>query len=71
MIGRINVVAHNSIGQVVRGLNRQLRAADTELLEALAIFEGQKLTIERHWAQLVIETDAQNVINHISGVGRY
>lgn len=61
-------MAHNSIGQVVRGLNRQLRAADTELLEALAIFEGQKLTIERH---LVIETDAQNVINHISGVGRY
>lgn len=70
-VSRIGIVARNSKGQVVGGLNRQVRMGDAETLEAVTIFKGLQFAIDRRWTRIEIETDAHNVISHITGGGRY
>lgn len=62
-----SVVERNNTGQITAGLNRKTRRPDTESVELLAVAEGIKLNKEINWEDIIVETDAHDVINQLKG----
>lgn len=52
----VRVVAHDSVGQVVGGLNRRIRSEGIETLEAYVILEGTRMETEKGWTSVEIES---------------
>lgn len=63
----IGILARNSEGQLIGGLNRKMTNDDIEMLEAMTILYRTRLAIENEWKQVEIESDSRVVINHLCG----
>lgn len=61
------MVAQNAEGQLVRGLNQMIWNENAARLEAQAVMEGIRMTLDRGWQDIEVETDSHNVIAHIQG----
>lgn len=69
--GGIKVIAGNHAGEVVAGYQSSEMAVSINFLEARAVYEGVKLTIENSWESVEIESDAEVVINHVKGTTKF
>lgn len=49
------MVAQNSSGEVISGLNRRFQSNGVEVMKASTILEGMKLADERGWTIVEIE----------------
>lgn len=64
-IGGIGLIARDSAGRILGGLNRRVRKHGATMLEVLAIMEGTWLAIERGWRVVVLELDSEAFIKRI------
>lgn len=69
----IGVIARNSRGVVVGGLNLQLRVTDPKVVKAKSILflKGVCLAIKKCWTNIIFVSYLANVIHHIQGWNNY
>lgn len=65
----VGVIARDSSGTIKGGRQGAVRGGSVEEVKALSILEGIQLAVEKNWHNVVVETDAMTVINHIGGNG--
>lgn len=65
MMGGIRVVARNSDGLLVGGVNLSLKGCSTADLEVEVVLLGTRLAIENDWIQVEIESNSEVVINQL------
>lgn len=64
----VGVIAHNSNGDIVGGINRRWCQNDrVDTLEPSTILEGVRLSVEKGWTLVEIESDSKVVIDQIKG----
>lgn len=60
--GGIGVIARNEQNAILAGRNTQGRAISAISTEAMAVLQGVELTVHHKWSDVIIETDAQVII---------
>lgn len=61
----ICVVAQNNEGNIMGGINRNLRSDNITIMEATTIHEVIRLAKEMRWCNITIEFNSQEVIQQI------
>lgn len=69
--GGIGVIARDSHGRVVGGVHCAEQSTSAVALEAKAVLLGVKLAIENNWDSIVLESDAEVVLNHVLGIAHF
>lgn len=59
----ISVLARDDEKKIKEVLNRATRGNNVDMMEALAILEGLRLSKQNGWTDIVIESDAEIVIH--------
>lgn len=60
-------MARDNEGAIVGGMNRKLRNQDIVTMEAIEIYKGLRLADEKGWTNITIKSDAELVIQQITG----
>lgn len=64
------MIAQDYRGQVLCGGHSMARGDSAKIIEARAVVEGFRLAVEKNWEDVVVETDAATIINHIKGIDK-
>lgn len=61
------MIARDHLGNICGGRHGLARGSSVEEMEVRAILEGLRLTVEKNWHNIIVESDALTVINHLRG----
>lgn len=66
--GGLGAIARNHRGQIVGDFQGAEVADNVEHLEARAVYEGIRIDMDMLWENVIIESDAISIINHLRGI---
>lgn len=61
------MVARNSVGKLIEGINQKLTCEVTKVMEEKATLLGIRLAIKKGWDQVEIKSESEVVINQLPG----